>query len=143
MVYPAFMPDFLSKETRSKVMAAIRSKGNKDTELLLASIFRTNGISGWRRQPRLVGRPDFVFPKERLAVFIDGCFWHGCRWHCRMPKSRLEYWRPKIERNRRRDKEANRLLLEKGWKILRIWEHSLRDPKLLVSKVSAALSRES
>ncbi|MBE3039243.1 MAG: very short patch repair endonuclease [Chloroflexi bacterium] len=137
------MPDFLSKETRSKVMAAIRSKGNKDTELLLASIFRTNGISGWRRQPRLVGRPDFVFPKERLAVFIDGCFWHGCRWHCRMPKSRLEYWRPKIERNRRRDKEANRLLLEKGWKILRIWEHSLRDPKLLVSKVSAALSRES
>ena len=80
------MADVFSKRKRSQVMAAIRSKGNKDTELKLAAILRAHGIKGWRRHRPLPGKPDFIFPKHRLAVFVDGCFWHGCRWHCRMPQ---------------------------------------------------------
>ena len=72
------MTDVFSKKKRSQVMAAIRSKGNKTTELRLASILRAHGISGWRRHQPLFGKPDFVFRRERLAVFVDGCFWHGC-----------------------------------------------------------------
>src|SRR5437660_2423289 len=97
------VPDVFTTEKRSKVMAAIRSRGNKATELKLATLLRINGIAGWRRHQNLPGHPDFVFIRERLAIFVDGCFWHGCSSHCRMPKSRLEYWRPKIERNIARD----------------------------------------
>jgi len=68
------MADVFSKRKRSQVMAAIRSKGNKDTELKLASILRAHGIKGWRRHQPLVGKPDFIFLKQRLAVFVDGCF---------------------------------------------------------------------
>ena len=71
------MTDVFSKKQRSQVMAAIRSKGNKTTELRLASILRAHGIKGWRRDQPLFGKPDFVFRRERLAVFVDGCFWHG------------------------------------------------------------------
>ncbi len=77
------MADVFSKSKRSKVMAAIRSKGNKDTELRLAFILRAYGIKGWRRHYPLPGKPDFVFPKQRLAVFVDGCFWHSCPKHGR------------------------------------------------------------
>jgi DNA mismatch endonuclease Vsr len=85
------MADVFNKTKRSRVMAAIKSTGNKDTELKLIAIFRANGIAGWRRNQKLPGKPDFVFRRERLAVFVDGCFWHGCRWHCRMPKSRIGF----------------------------------------------------
>ena len=71
------MADVFTKKKRSAVMAAIRSHGNKDTELKLISIFRGHGIKGWRRHQPLPGKPDFVFRRERLAVFVDGCFWHG------------------------------------------------------------------
>ncbi|NJL26105.1 MAG: hypothetical protein HC902_13685 [Calothrix sp. SM1_5_4] len=79
------MADTLTKKKRSAVMAAIRSRYNRSTELTLIAIMRENEIKGWRRGRPLPGRPDFVFPRQRLAVFVDGCFWHGCRWHCRMP----------------------------------------------------------
>jgi DNA mismatch endonuclease, patch repair protein len=142
LLYIVFMVDFLSKAMRSKVMATVHSSGNKDTELALAVIFRRFVIKGWRRQQPIIGRPDFVFKKEKVAVFVDGCFWHGCPWHCRMPKSRLDYWRPKIERNRRRDKKVNRILLNKGWRIHRIWEHSLKSPHLLIAKLRAKLGTD-
>ncbi|MCW5787718.1 MAG: hypothetical protein KIT49_09505 [Nitrospira sp.] len=85
-------------------MASIPSRGNRATELRLVSLFRERGITGWRRGLSLPGKPDFVFRREHIAVFVDGCFWHGCRWHCRMPKSRQTYWEPKISRNRSRDR---------------------------------------
>src|SRR5580700_1063132 len=97
------MPGVFNKEKRSKVMAAIRSRGNKDTELKLASIMRAKRITGWRRNERLTGQPDFVFRRERLALFVDGCFWHGCPKHLRMPRSNEKYWRQKLARNQRRD----------------------------------------
>ena len=134
------MADVFSKVERSKVMAAIKSRGNKDTELKLISIFRRYGITGWRRHHALPGRPDFVFRRQRLAIFVDGCFWHGCRWHCRMPKGNWEYWQRKIFRNVVRDRESSRRLRRAGWRVLRIWGHSLRSPEIVVRRIISELS---
>jgi len=106
-------------------MAAIRSKGNKATELRLVAILRATGIRGWRRHQPLPGRPDFVFRRERLVIFVDGCFWHGCPRHFRMPKSNREYWERKLGRNIRRDRGNNKSLRKAGWQVLRFWQHSL------------------
>jgi DNA mismatch endonuclease (patch repair protein) len=135
--------DVFTKQKRSQVMAAIRSRGNKDTELKLAAILRAAGIAGWRRQQAVTGHPDFIFRRERLAVFVDGCFWHGCKWHCRMPKSRTEFWNPKIATNKKRDRNVNILLRNRGWRVLRIWEHSLRDPARAATMVHTALDSPS
>ncbi len=132
--------DTLTKALRSARMSLIRSKGNKATEVRLARILRQAGITGWRRQGRILGNPDFVFPKARLAVFVDGCFWHGCRWHCRKPKSRAEFWNPKIDRNRQRDRVVGTLLRLRGWRVLRIWEHSLSDPAGIAHRFQTALA---
>lgn len=133
------MTDTLTKKKRSELMAAIRSTGNRATELRFVSILRLNGITGWRRNQPLPGKPDFVFHRERLAVFVDGCFWHGCPWHCRMPKSSQDYWDPKIARNKYRDKEIRTRLQEAGWRILRIWEHSLNDHCSVIARLNMAL----
>lgn len=87
----------------------------------------------------MIGKPDFVFPRQRLVVFVDGCFWHGCRWHCRMPKSRLAYWEPKIQRNKLRDRKIRNLIEARGWEVIRIWEHSLDTPEIVVARLKDAL----
>ena len=115
------MPDVFSKQKRSEVMASIRSKGNKDTELRLISILRQNGIKGWRRNQKILGKPDFVFRREKLVVFVDGCFWHGCPKHGRKPTSNSVYWTAKLLRNRQRDRNINTLLRKNGWRVLRLW----------------------
>jgi DNA mismatch endonuclease, patch repair protein len=120
-------------------MAAIRSKGNKATELKLASILRAARVTGWRRHQRLPGRPDFIFHRAKLAVFVDGCFWHGCRWHCRMPKSRTAFWNRKIVGNKARDRVVRVLLRKRGWRTVRLWEHSLADPTRAIERLKAAL----
>lgn len=134
------MADVFSKAKRSEVMAAIRSKANRDTELRLASILRSHGITGWRRHQALPGKPDFVFLQERLAVFVDGCFWHGCPKHGRRPDSNRHYWIPKLDRNKRRDIAVTRTLRNSGWRVLRFWAHSLREPKAIVKKITSKLS---
>ena len=134
------MADVFSKAKRSQVMAAIHSSGNRDTELKLATAFRSHGVAGWRRNQRVFGKPDFVFRKQKVAVFVDGCFWHGCRWHCRMPKSRQDFWESKISRNKARDREVAILLRRQGWQVVRIWEHSLRNPERIVARTQAALA---
>jgi DNA mismatch endonuclease, patch repair protein len=138
--YGGAVPDVVTAAKRSQVMAAIRSGGNKATELKLITILRAHGITGWRRHSTLPGRPDFVFRRERLAVFVDGCFWHGCWQHCRMPKSRLKYWRPKIARNKARDRTVRRLLRHDGWSVFRIWEHALKNPNRVVAKLQVVLA---
>jgi DNA mismatch endonuclease (patch repair protein) len=120
-------------------MAAIRSSGNKDTELRLTALLRAAGITGWRRHQPLPGRPDFMFRRERVAIFVDGCFWHGCRWHCRLPKSRTGFWHPKIAGNKRRDRAVSALLRRRGWRVLRIWEHALRRPEPTLLRIRSAL----
>jgi len=98
--------DILGKKKRPAVMAAIRSRGNRDTELRLIAIFRDNGITGWRRNRRLFGKPDFVFPTRKLAAFVDGCFWHGCPLHATQPKTNAAFWRKKLAANRTRDRPS-------------------------------------
>jgi len=106
-------------------MSRIRGTGNKATELRLLKVFRANGITGWRRGSKLPGKPDFVFPKLKLAVFVDGCFWHGCPKHGTRPKQNAKFWRDKITGNKARDRRVNRLLRKRGWTVVRIWEHEL------------------
>ena len=130
------MADIFTKAKRSFVMSRIRSRGNKDTELALAKLLRKNKISGWRRQQEVriqkpearifKVRPDFIFPKVRLAVFVDGCFWHGCPKHGTQPKANGAFWKNKFARNIARDKLVNRTLRSAGWRVVRIWECALK-----------------
>jgi DNA mismatch endonuclease (patch repair protein) len=121
------MVDLISVEDRSVLMGRIRSHGNKSTELKLLEIFKANGITGWRRKQSLIGKPDFVFRRSRVCVFVDGCFWHGCPKCYRSPSSNQVYWSAKVERNRARDRLVTRTLKASGWRVLRIWEHQLAD----------------
>lgn len=107
-------------------MSKIKGSGNKDTELTLIRVFREYRITGWRRKSIEVGKPDFVFPKLKLALFVDGCFWHGCPKHQTWPKNNAEFWRKKITRNMERDREVNKELRKRGWRVFRIWEHELK-----------------
>jgi DNA mismatch endonuclease (patch repair protein) len=123
------MPDVFTKAKRSEVMSRIRGKGNKDTEVALARLFRSQRIIGWRRHYQVEGKPDFAFPKHKLAVFVDGCFWHGCPKHATQPKGNAVFWRDKLEANKTRDRKVNRLLRAKGWRVLRIWEHDMKSSR--------------
>src|SRR5205085_8055871 len=94
-------------------------------ELALIEIFRAHRIIGWRRHLPLPGRPDFVFPKQRLVLFVDGCFWHGCPKHSRHVSKSGTFWMQKIQNNRTRDRRVKRQLSAGGWRVLRVWEHEL------------------
>ncbi|HEY5042284.1 MAG TPA: very short patch repair endonuclease [Verrucomicrobiae bacterium] len=142
------MADVFSKKKRSEVMSRIRSRGNAATELALAKLFRRNKITGWRRHFEIRGRaalprrqspatehrrptnfrvrPDFVFRRARLAVFVDGCFWHGCPRHATNPKNNRTFWRRKFSRNKKRDALVTRALRRAGWRVVRIWECALK-----------------
>ena len=117
--------DVFTKEKRSAVMAAIRSRGNMATELRMVALFRAHGITGWRRHARVFGKPDFVFRCGRIAVFVDGCFWHGCPRHGTMPTGNRAFWMAKLTRNAARDRDVNRTLRKAGWRVLRVWECDL------------------
>lgn len=119
------MVDHFSKSQRSALMARIRGRGNVATELALVSLLRRNRIVGWRRHIKAFGNPDFVFRSERVAIFVDGCFWHGCQKHGRIPTSNRKFWSLKLERNTTRDRAVNRELRIRGWQVLRIWQHEL------------------
>jgi len=132
------MADTFTKEVRSNIMRAVKSKGNKSTEGKLINLFKENKLKGWRRNYPIFGKPDFVFPKNKVAVFADGCFWHGHNCRNISPKSNAEYWNAKIARNKKRDKKVNKVLKEKGWSIFRIFECKIKRsylPKNLIKKL--------
>ncbi|MDZ7269969.1 MAG: very short patch repair endonuclease [candidate division KSB1 bacterium] len=106
-------------------MSRIRSSGNKETELAMIKLFRKHKITGWRRNYPLFGKPDFTFPQQRVVVFVDGCFWHGCPKHCNMPRNNRAFWKRKLDSNKARDRRVNRILRQKGWKVIRVWEHEI------------------
>jgi DNA mismatch endonuclease (patch repair protein) len=120
------MADTFSDRERSQIMRAVKSKGNKSTEARLIRLFKEHGITGWRRNANLPGHPDFVFPKAKVAVFADGCFWHGHGCRNVTPADHAEYWRKKIERNMARDKRVTRELKQQGWIVIRIWECEIK-----------------
>ena len=137
------MADIYSKRKRSELMSRVRSAGNKSTELRLIAVMRAAHITGWRRHQNLPGRPDFVFRKHRLALFVDGCFWHACK-RCaqrsRMPATNRQFWANKISGNCRRDRWVNRTLRSESWRVLRIWEHELKKPNRCLARLLRALS---
>ena len=136
------MPEVFTKAKRSEVMGRIRSSGNRETELALAKILRRHGFTGWRRQAALFGKPDFTFRADRVAVFVDGCFWHGCPKHGTRPRHNRGFWERKLNRNRARDRRVNRALRAEGWRVLRIWEHELArgNEARLVGRLRRALA---
>lgn len=127
------MADVFSKEQRSQIMRQVRRNFNKSTELRLIKFFKIHLISGWRRNYKIYGKPDFVFPKRRLAVFVDGCFWHGHNCRNTKPQDNKNYWENKIKKNIERDISVSNILESKGWKVLRIWECQLKDSDLLIN----------
>ena len=132
------MADIFSKKKRSELMSRIRSRNNKGTELILASLLRKHRRTGWRRHYRLPGTPDFAFPARKVAIFIDGCFWHGCTRCTRniTPSTNRKFWSEKIVANRKRDRRADRNLRGIGWHVLRIWEHDLKKrPDVCVARI--------
>jgi DNA mismatch endonuclease (patch repair protein) len=124
------MADRITKEKRSKTMRMVKSNRNKSTELKLIKYFKENGIKGWRRNYKLFGRPDFVFPSKHIALFADGCFWHGhfCRTH--IPYTNKDYWERKINNNIERDKMVADKLTQKGWMVFRVWECEIKNSRL-------------
>jgi DNA mismatch endonuclease (patch repair protein) len=114
--------------TRSRAMAAVKGKGNKTTERRLRLAMVRAGIRGWTlHYSDIPGRPDFFFRGARIAVFVDGCFWHGCQTCGHIPKKNNAFWLKKIERNRDRDRDVTRTLLSQGISVMRFWEHSLQE----------------
>lgn len=135
------MPDVFTKAKRSDVMSRILGRGNKDTELALAKLFRQRGITGWRRNQPVFGKPDFVFAKTKLAVFVDGCFWHSCPKHATKPKNNRAFWQRKFSANKQRDALVTRTLRGAGWRVLRVWEHevALKNQTRLLRRIQRAL----
>lgn len=136
------MPDVFSKQKRSEVMSRIRGKANKDTELLMIQILRKDHITGWRRNQKVFGRPDFVFPKQKVALFVDGCFWHVCPKHFNMPKNNEMFWMQKMKANQERDKFVVKTLKLSKWKVIRIWEHELSNPVRVVKKLKKIMQMD-
>ena len=116
-------------------MSRIRGKGNKSTEQRMVTLLKDHHITGWRRHCALPGKPDFVFRPQKVAVFVDGCFWHKCPRCFKSPSSNADYWVPKIQGNVRRDRRVNRQLRQRGWRVVRVWEHSLRDPDRVAGRI--------
>lgn len=132
------MADTFSIEKRSEIMRKVKNNRNKSTELKLIQFFKENRICGWRRNFKLYGKPDFVFPKQRLAIFVDGCFWHGHNCRNTKPKDNANYWESKINRNKNRDVQVTETLTNKNWTVIRIWECELKNTTRLIDRLQAA-----
>ncbi|MCC6365400.1 MAG: very short patch repair endonuclease [Bryobacterales bacterium] len=132
--------DTVTPEIRSTVMARVKSQRNRSTEWRLRSALVRAGICGWTLHSDLPGKPDFIFETERLIIFVDGCFWHGCPKCKRMPSSNTDYWSVKIARNRKRDRVTTALLRRDGWTVLRFWEHQLINMEPILGRISAAIN---
>lgn len=120
------MADVFDNKKRSEIMSKVHSKNNKSTELKLIQVFKENGITGWKRNYPVKGHPDFVFLDKKIAVFVDGCFWHGHDCRNTRPSDNADYWTKKRERNMKHDKEITELFERRGWTVIRIWECELK-----------------
>ena len=123
-------------------MSAIRSRGNRTTEQAVRYRLVRAAIRGWTLHAKnLPGKPDFVFERQRLAVFVDGCYWHGCPKCYRPPESNTGYWSEKYKRNKARDRKVRAKLRRGGWKVLRIWEHEVKKSAgKVVERIQSALA---
>lgn len=127
--------DRLTRAARSRLMARIVGDDLKP-ETALRSALRGAGARFRRNDRRLPGSPDVSLPAARLAVFVDGCFWHGCPRHYRRPRSRRRFWDGKLRANRTRDARDRRALNRRGWRVMRVWEHEVKaDPAAAAARI--------
>ena len=138
------MADVFDSKKRSDIMSKVRSNNNKSTELALIKFFKENNITGWKRNYPVKGHPDFVFLDKKIAVFVDGCFWHGHDCRNTRPSDNAEYWQKKRERNIKHDKEVTAMFENRGWTVIRIWECELKNKNrsALINKLSILKSKE-
>lgn len=134
------MADVFSRKKRSEIMANVKGRGNVNTELRLMGILRAHRITGWRRNAPVYGHPDFVFPKCQVALFVDGCFWHGCPKHGSQPATNRSFWRRKLARNLARDRHVSYELRKEGWSVVRVWQHDLREPTRVAERIRRILA---
>jgi DNA mismatch endonuclease (patch repair protein) len=133
------MPDVLTQEQRKYNMSRIRAK-NTGPEVKLRKLLFARGIRGYRIHFDLPGKPDIVFTRKKIALFIDGCFWHKCPVCFQEPETRKEFWMKKIQSNIDRDKKVDEQLKNDGWTVIRIWEHEIKkEPEKVVKKIIALL----
>lgn len=118
------MPERLTPEQRSRNMSRIRAK-DTDVELILRRALHGRGLR-FRVRPDLPGTPDIAFPRARVAIFVDGCFWHSCPVHYQRPVRNADYWKSKVARNAERDLMVNRTMEKLGWTVIRVWEHEVQ-----------------
>lgn len=129
------MSDKVSKEIRSKNMAAIHNKGTKLEEMVSKKLW-TLGFRFRKNVSGLLGKPDIVIKKYKIVIFIDSCFWHGCTIHAKIPTTNESFWRDKINKNRMRDMEVTDYYQRNGWNILRVWEHEIyKDFDITMEKI--------
>lgn len=135
------MVDKFTREKRSSIMREVKSE-NTQLEIIVRSALWKRGLRFRKNVKSLPGKPDIVFSRLRLAIFIDSCFWHGCPYHFRMPKSNVNYWNEKINRNKQRDEELNKKYKEMNWKIIRIWEHEImKDLESIIDKIEVIVEK--
>lgn len=146
---PLFRDDLRAAEATMKIitdqatsarMRTIRGRGNRTTELVFAKALRAQRVTGWRRQLDITGKPDFAWPRLKVALFLDGCFWHGCPTCARHPKRNQAYWEEKMLKNAARDRQVTRSLRASGWTVVRIWEHELREQTAVMARLKRSLS---
>ncbi len=135
------MTDKFDSRTRSYIMSRIQKKGNKSTELSMMHLLKSHHIIGWRRHQPILGKPDFAFTKQKVVLFVDGCFWHVCPKHSNIPLVHRHYWEEKLQRNKKRDKYVSRELRKMGWVVIRIWEHELKNSAKVTTKIMKALDK--
>ena len=127
--------DSVTKEIRKKTIQAIRSN-NTSIEIKFRKALFANGVRFRKNVKNLVGKPDIAWKRKKIVVFLDSCFWHSCPIHFRKPKSNVEYWEKKIDRNIKRDLYINTFYLTNGWKLFRFWEHDIKENfEVIVNKV--------
>ncbi len=132
--------DKLTKKQRSHLMSRIRSKNTGLEKSFLRLLKKSTTIKFKTHVTNIKGKPDVVFPKQKLCIFIDGDFWHGWQFPRWIHQMKNEFWRNKIGQNRKRDRKTRKFLREKGWEVLRIWEHEARTrPNQAISNIKALL----
>lgn len=128
--------DTVPKAIRSKIMSKIRSKHTKP-ELQFRRLLQKNRIKYRLHYGK--EKIDLAIPSRKIAIFIDGCFWHQCPWHSHIPQSNKKYWIPKLQRNKLRKKKKDQRLKRTGWKAIHIWEHKLKNPEKLEKKLEKSI----
>jgi DNA mismatch endonuclease (patch repair protein) len=124
------MVDKVSKEKRSEMMSRVKNKDTK-LEILFRKELWKLGFRYSKNSTKYVGKPDLTLPKYKTVIFIDSCFWHGCKKHGSIPATNRDFWVTKLNRNKERDKEVSKFYKKQGWQVIRVWEHEFKEPGLM------------